>query len=141
MNPEEPKVKKGGRRIGAGRPSLIRANKLLIENGIDPVSNNLTKPVSKAILPVSAKARHQEILAGMLNKKGKAVIQKILDKALNDEDKDQMACLKIVADRIIPADYLTKASGKSNQINISITGIGQVEATTEVYDMEEVEED
>jgi hypothetical protein len=50
-----------------------------------------------------------------------------------------------VADRIIPADYLSKASGKGNQINISITGIGQVETSTydndDVQDAEIVEDD
>jgi hypothetical protein len=110
------KKKKGGKRIGAGRPALVREN-----------------------------YKRQEILAGLLNSKGKAVIQKILDKALTDGDADQMACLKLVADRIIPADYLSKASGKGNQINISITGIGQVETSTydndDVQDAEIVEDD
>ena len=130
------KKKKGGKRIGAGRPALVRENYKRQEMGLKPIPK--TPPNAKRdanrILPVSKKARHQEILAGLLNSKGKAVIQKILDKALTDGDADQMACLKLVADRIIPADYLSKASGKGNQINISITGIGQVETST--YDAE-----
>ena len=132
--------KKGGKRVGAGRPALVRANNKLIANGLEPVSA-VVQPTKKAILSNSKKARSQEVLAGMLNSKGKAVIQKILDKALNDEDQDQMACLKLVADRIIPADYLSKASGKGNQINISITGIGQVEtSSTEIdYDIQDAE--
>jgi hypothetical protein len=36
-----------------------------------------------------------------------------------------MACLKIVMDRILPADYLEKAKGKSNQISIQIMGVGE----------------
>ena len=130
------KKKKGGKRIGAGRPALVRENYKRQEMGLKPIPK--TPPNAKRdanrILPVSKKARHQEILAGLLNSKGKAVIQKILDKALTDGDADQMACLKLVADRIIPADYLSKASGKGNQINISITGMGQVETST--YDAE-----
>lgn len=154
MNPEiniqlatedKPIRKKGGKRVGAGRPALVRANNKLIANGLEPVSA-VVQPTKKAILSNSKKARSQEVLAGMLNSKGKAVIQKILDKALNDEDQDQMACLKLVADRIIPADYLSKASGKGNQINISITGIGQVETSSteidyDIQDAELVEED
>lgn len=143
MNPEiniqlaEPK-KKGGKRVGAGRPALVRANNALMANGLKPIPKNIRE--SRAILPATKKARSQEILAGMLNKKGQAVIQKILDKALNDEDQDQMACLKLVADRIIPADYLSKASGKGNQINISITGIGQVEVeAVDDYDVQDAE--
>lgn len=134
------KKKKGGKRIGAGRPALIRENYKRQEMGLKPIPK--TPPNAKRdanrILPVSKKARHQEILAGLLNSKGKAVIQKILDKALTDGDADQMACLKLVADRIIPADYLSKASGKGNQINISITGIGQVETST--YDNDDVQD-
>jgi hypothetical protein len=145
--PVEGKKKKGGKRIGAGRPALVRENYKRQEMGLKPIPKtpiNAKRDASR-ILPVSKKARHQEILAGLLNSKGKAVIQKILDKALTDGDADQMACLKLVADRIIPADYLSKASGKGNQINISITGIGQVETSTydndDVQDAEIVEDD
>jgi hypothetical protein len=135
-----PKKKKGGKRIGAGRPALVRENYKRQEMGLKPIPKTPinAKRDANRILPVSKKARHQEILAGLLNSKGKAVIQKILDKALTDGDADQMACLKLVADRIIPADYLSKASGKGNQINISITGIGQVETST--YDNDDVQD-
>jgi hypothetical protein len=134
------KKKKGGKRIGAGRPALVRENYKRQEMGLKPIPKTPinAKRDANRILPVSKKARHQEILAGLLNSKGKAVIQKILDKALTDGDADQMACLKLVADRIIPADYLSKASGKGNQINISITGIGQVETST--YDNDDVQD-
>ena len=141
------KKKKGGKRIGAGRPALVRENYKRQEMGLKPIPKTPinAKRDANRILPVSKKARHQEILAGLLNSKGKAVIQKILDKALTDGDADQMACLKLVADRIIPADYLSKASGKGNQINISITGIGQVETSTydndDVQDAEIIEDD
>jgi hypothetical protein len=143
----EGKKKKGGKRIGAGRPALVRENYKRQEMGLKPIPKTPinAKRDANRILPVSKKARHQEILAGLLNSKGKAVIQKILDKALTDGDADQMACLKLVADRIIPADYLSKASGKGNQINISITGIGQVETSTydndDVQDAEIIQED
>jgi len=134
--------KKGGKRIGAGRPALVRENYKRQEMGLKPIPKTPinSKRDANRILPVSKKARHQEILAGLLNSKGKAVIQKILDKALTDGDADQMACLKLVADRIIPADYLSKASGKGNQINISITGIGQtVDIEQEAYEAQDAE--
>jgi hypothetical protein len=138
----EPKKKKGGKRIGAGRPALVRENYKRQEMGLKPIPKTPinAKRDANRILPVSKKARHQEILAGLLNSKGKAVIQKILDKALTDGDADQMACLKLVADRIIPADYLSKASGKGNQINISITGIGQtVDIEQDAYEAQDAE--
>lgn len=139
--------KRGGKRPGAGRPSLVRENKERLAKGLEPLLPNkkINKKVkSKAILPESKKARAQEVLAEMLGRKGTYIVQKVLDKALDDNDEDQMACLKLVMDRVLPADYLSKVKGKSNQIQINITGVGQditleqdvVEADYEVEDGE-----
>lgn len=89
----------------------------------------VSKPRPKpAILPEKKKAQAQAVLAKMLGKKGRDVVNKILAKALDDNDDDQMACLKLVADRIIPASYfdLDKAKGKaSNGVTIQILGVGE----------------
>ena len=130
---EEPKKeRRGGYRVGAGRPSLVRENKIRIEQGLEPIPYKKglnrkapKKPKSNAILPASKKARHQEILAEMMTRKGKYIVQRIIDKALDPDDKDSLECMKIVVDRILPKDYMAKASNKSNAINIQITGIGQ----------------
>jgi len=119
----------------AGRRSIEETNKIREANGLPLIQKK--EPKSKAILPESKKARAQEVLATMLGRKGKNVVQKVLDKALNDEDEDQMACLKLVMDRILPADYLNKVKGKSNQISIQIMGVGE----TTIQSSEEVEED
>jgi hypothetical protein len=103
--PRKRKSNRGGKRVGAGRP--VKAEQ------------------KKPILTQSKKARSQEVLAEMLGKKSKYVVQKVLDKALNDEDEDQMACLKIVMDRVLPADYLAKMKNKSNNIQIQIMGVGE----------------
>jgi hypothetical protein len=63
----------------------------------------------------------------MLTRKGKYIVQRILEKALDDTDKDQMECMKIVIDRVLPKDYMMKAKGSGNSINIQIMG---VEGTT-----------
>jgi hypothetical protein len=120
----------------AGRRSIEDTNKIREANGLPLIQKK--EPKSKAILPESKKARSQEVLATMLGRKGKNVVQKVLDKALNDEDDDQMACLKLVMDRILPADYLAKVKGKSNQISIQIMGVGE---TTIQSSEEEQEED
>jgi hypothetical protein len=118
-----------------------------MEQGLEPIlpKKKINKKVVKsdAILPVSKKARAQEVLAEMLGRKGTYIVQKVLDKALDDNDADQMACLKLVMDRVLPADYLSKIKGKSNQIQINITGVGQevVIADNEVIDAEYEEED
>jgi hypothetical protein len=150
VSQDAPKERRGGKRPGAGRPSLVRENKARMEQGLPPIlpKKKINKKAvkSNAILPESKKARAQEVLAEMLGRKSKYIVQKVLEKALDDNDDDQMACLKLVMERVLPADYLSKVKGKSNQIQINITGVGQeVSMTTdeqEVIDAEydEVEE-
>ncbi len=105
--------------------------------------HKISKPKARkcdAILPVSKKARHQEVLAGMLNSKGKKVVDKVLNKALNDEDDDQLACLKIVMDRILPSDYINKMKGNGNQIQIHISGVEDTKINeVEPIDMETID--
>lgn len=129
--------KRGGKRVGAGRPAQVRINNERIAQGLDPIPATRKKKTNPfAILPESKKKRSQEILAVMLTKKSKAIVEKVLAKALDDEDKDQMECLKLCMDRILPKDYLVKNAGKSNSIQINISGVGQVE-TGEIIDVEE----
>lgn len=90
------------------------------EQGLPSLAASKPRKDSRTILPESKKARTQAILAEMLSKKSKAIVQKVINKALDDEDKDQMECLKIVMDRIVPKDYLTKANNKSGNISIQI---------------------
>lgn len=138
--------KKGGKRPGAGRPSLVRENKKRMEMGLEPIlpkqriNRKVTKSKSNAILPESKKARHQEILAEMLGRKSQFIVQKVLDKALDDNDEDQMACLKLVMDRVLPADYLAKNKGKSSGITIQIMGV-ESNITTVENDDEIIEAD
>jgi hypothetical protein len=145
-----PEKKRGGRRPGAGRPALVRLNKERMAQGLEPIEYKKNKIIKKrksdAILPVSKKARAQEILAEMLGRESKYIVEKVLHKALDDTDDDQMACLKIVMDRILPADYLEKIKGKSNQINIQIMGVDSTiissdEEDIQEADYEEIEQD
>ena len=110
------------------RRSIDETNKIRATLGLSVVPKAKRKNTS--ILTQSKKARHQEILHGMLNKKGKSVVEKVLNKALTDGDEDQMACLKLVIDRILPADYISKIKGSSNQINIQISGVDETSINT-----------
>jgi hypothetical protein len=141
--------RRGGRRPGAGRPALVRLNKERMAQGLEPIEYKKNKIIKKrksdAILPVSKKARAQEILAEMLGRESKYIVEKVLFKALDDTDDDQMACLKIVMDRILPADYLEKVKGKSNHISIQIMGVGETvihssEDEIQEADYEEIKE-
>jgi hypothetical protein len=61
--------------------------------------------------------------------KSKRVLEKILEAALDDEHKHQAACMKMIADRILPVSAfeqeITKGNGKSS-IQINISGVGGV---------------
>jgi len=80
-----------------------------------------------------------------------AIIRKIVHKALNDEDKDQMAALKLCIDRMLPVSYFEDkgGGGGAKAITINITGVNDkpvemiehepvdVETTLIDYDKEE----
>lgn len=138
------KPPRGGRRKGAGRPSLVRENNARIAQGLEPFATPQKKEKSKAQLPVATKLRRQEILAEMLSIRSEHIVKRVLDKAMDDSDKDQMECIKIVMDRILPKDYIAKSGNRSGAIQINISGIGQVDPVVqEVYeaDVEEINDD
>jgi hypothetical protein len=107
----------------AGRRSIDETNKIRASLGLSVIPKK--KPKSTAILPNERKARAQEILSEMLTKKSKAIVQRIMDKALNDEDEDQMACLKLCVDRMIPVSYFEKEKSGNKGVTIQIVGVGQ----------------
>ena len=110
-----------------GRKSLEAINQERIKLGLPIRKRKKTiykkKPKSNAILPESKKKRSQEILATMLSTAGDKVVKKVLNKALDDDDKDQVVCLKMVMDRVIQADYLNRVKGTGNKIEIQISGV------------------
>lgn len=111
----------------AGRRTIKEINEIRTPLGFPEKTKAV--PVRKpkpAILHESKKAKSQAVLAKMLGTKGREVVNKILAKALDDNDEDQMACLRLVADRIIPASYfdLDKNKPKSSGVTIQILGVG-----------------
>ncbi len=111
--------------------SIEEVNAIRVPLGFKPKEKAVRK--SNAILTESKKAKSQAVLAKMLGTKGQAVVKKILDKALDDNDEDQMACLRLVADRIIPLTYFdpNKAKTASNGVTIQIVGVGQTNISSD----------
>lgn len=84
--------------------------------------------------PPGEAARIREFQARLLATSGNKVIETIIKKALDDEDKDQVACLRMCVDRLLPVSYFEKEKqGSKSAINITITGIG---GTTEIETIE-----
>lgn len=99
--------------------------------------------------PPGEAARIKELTASLLLTHSQAIIRKIVHKALNDDDKDQMAALKLCVDRMLPVSYFEDKSiaGGSRAITINITGVNDtpvemiehepVEVETTLIDYEE----
>lgn len=116
---EKPKKRRGRRTIA----EINAIREPLGFKPIEPYKDERQRP--NVQLRKKKELRTREILAQMLSRKSRAVVNKIIDKALDDEDSDQMACLKIIADRVVPVDYFTKdKSNARNGINIQIVGVG-----------------
>ncbi len=96
--------------------------------------------------PPGEAARIKEFYARLLSTSGEKVIETVLRKAMDDQDKDQVACLKMCIDRLLPLSHFEKqGQGRSNAIQVQIvtTGTPQIAAREaeqidyEVVDMED----
>lgn len=88
--------------------------------------------------PQGDTGRIQEFKARLLSTTGTKVIDTVLRKALDDSDKDQVACLKMCMDRLLPVSLFEKdAKGQRNAVTINITGLGETKVeAVETIDME-----
>lgn len=93
--------------------------------------------------PKGDKAIMDEYRMRMLaSPKSAKVLEKVYEVALSDGHPGQMAAMKLVLDRIVPASAFdtTKSSGATPQISINITGLNSPSVNTEqVYDVSDVE--
>lgn len=95
--------------------------------------------------PAGERAIMDEYKARMLaSPKSSRVLEKVFEIALNDEHSGQMAAMKLVLDRIVPASAFDTAKGNNGsapQISINITGLGSpsMQAEEVVYDITDVE--
>jgi len=88
--------------------------------------------------PPGEAARIKEFYARLLTTSGETVINTVLKKALDDTDKDQIACLKMCMDRMLPVSYFEKdKDARRGNVSISISMVGDQKAIIE----QEKEED
>jgi hypothetical protein len=84
------------------------------------------RPKKQPIVANSDKAKHQLFLSELLNGNAEKLIKKVINKALDDEDKDQMACIKMCVERVLPMSYFEKAKESGSKgVSITIMGVGQ----------------
>ena len=107
-----------------GRRSNAERDKIRASLGLSVIAPDKRK--SNAILPMSKKGKTQQVLAELMGKSAKVIVAKLLEKALNDEDKDQFAAMKLVVDRLIPVSYFEKDKVGKGGVSITISGIGGI---------------
>jgi hypothetical protein len=75
--------------------------------------------------PAGDAARIAEFKARLLGTAGDKIIRTLIEKALDPNDKDQIAALKMCVDRVLPLSAFdaSKQSGGTPQISINITGL------------------
>lgn len=93
--------------------------------------------------PAGDAARINEFKARLLGTSGDKIIETLIHKALDPNDKDQIAALKMCVDRVLPLSMFdaAKNSGTTPQISINITGLSNPTVDADVVDMGAVEED
>lgn len=91
--------------------------------------------------PKGDNSRIQEFKARLMGTAGDKIMTTLINKALNDEDKDQMAALKLCVDRLLPmsAFEAKKNNNMMPQISINITGINEPEVVGEMIEAEDVD--
>ena len=93
--------------------------------------------------PAGDAARINEFKARLLGTSGDKIIETLIAKALNPDDKDNMAALKLCVDRILPVSVFdaAKNSGSVPAISINITGLSNPAVDAGVVDLVEEEDD
>ena len=93
--------------------------------------------------PAGDAARINEFKARLLGTSGDKIIETLIHKALDPNDKDQIAALKMCVDRVLPLSMFdaAKNSGVSPQISINITGLTNTAVDANVVDMGVIEEE
>ena len=80
--------------------------------------------VPPAVLPKTDNQRIKELKQMLIEGKGQAVVQKVLDIALEDGHPSQMAALKLCMERALPVSLFEKTAAQRAAVTINITGIG-----------------
>jgi hypothetical protein len=87
--------------------------------------------------PAGDAARIAEFKARLLGTAGDKIIRTLIEKALDPNDKDQIAALKMCVDRVLPMSAFDPKAGNGTtpQISINITGLTAPTVNADVIDM------
>ena len=94
--------------------------------------------------PYNHKKEALKLFDQVISAKADTVFKKLLQKATDDDDRDQMAALKLIADRLAPITQFTEqgsGAGPGGKVVINIAGLSADHTVTagRVIDAEDVE--
>ena len=107
-------------------------------------TNEETRTEIKEIIekPINHKKQALKLFDQVISAKADIVFKKLLQKATDDDDRDQMAALKLISDRLAPIAQFTEsgASGSNNgKVVINIAGLTSPTIEGRVIDAEDVD--
>jgi hypothetical protein len=98
---------------------------------------NKKNPVGR---PKGTNSRIEEFKARLMGTSGDKIMETLIKKALDNEDKDQMAALKMCVDRLLPMSaFDKKQGGVVPSISINISSLSEPEVVATQTDAEDVE--
>lgn len=77
-----------------------------------------------------------ELKARLLGVNGSRVVEEVLRKALDKDDKDQVICLKMCMDRLLPVSHFEKQVTSKPTVQILITNGTQPDNNSTIIDVE-----
>ena len=92
--------------------------------------------------PLNHKKQALKLFDQVISAKADTVFKKLLQKATDDDDRDQMAALKLIADRLAPLANFTEQSASGSgagKVVINIAGLSSPTIEGRVIDAEDVE--
>ena len=98
--------------------------------------------MKEVLNPLSPRKQALKLFDQVITADSEKVFSKLLKKALDDDDKDQMGALKLIADRLAPmtsfAEQNASASG-TGRVIINIAGLSNPTIEGRVIDAEDAE--
>ena len=118
---------------------VVTADGLPARKGRPPKAAIEAKKVGKRVAlgrPPGEASRLNEFKARLLGTVGEKIIETLIKKAMDAEDKDQFVALKFCAERILPMSAFdaAKNANATPQVTINITGLSDAK---QVYNQDE----
>ena len=107
-----------------------------------PTNDENRSELKEVLAPVNHKKQALKLFDQVISAKADKVFNKLLQKAMDDDDRDQMAALKLVTDRLAPLakfDDSSSAGGGAGKVVINISGLTNTTVEGRTIDAEDVD--